>query len=262
MNQQLETNNFTLAIAIHNPGDELIAALKKVHSQKLDDQTYFFAYNSEFDGDYDEIADIGEEDLDATMSLGLFNDFDGMFYPSDVLTEALANQGGVGKDDISVDFLSSLDPNDYDDEVNAEIKRIKKTYYVSDSMKDETIAKKKAESQQTTNDSDDVKSAESQTNDDSQQSAQAQEQSSNSNVLPNEPEQVADNSFNEEQPVQEENELPQDNSAQNAYDEAHVDPLLSMAAERFKNECTTEIPQFDQWTTEQIRPAMCKLILI
>lgn len=256
MNKQLETNNFTLAIAIHNPGDELRTALKKVHSQKLDDSTIFFVYNSEFDGEYDDIADIGEEDLDANLTLGLYNDVDGMFYPSDVLTESLANQGGVGKDDISVDFLNSIDPNDYDDEINAEVKRIKDTYYVSDSMKDETIAKKKAESQQATNDSDDAKSAESQTNDGSQQSTQAQEQSSNSNVLPNEPEQVADNSFNEEQPVQEENELPQDSSAQNAYDEAHVDPLLSMAAERFKNECTTEIPQFDQWTTEQIRPAI------
>lgn len=256
MNKQLETNNFTLAIAIHKPGDELIEALKKVHSQKLDDQTYFFAYDSEFDGDYDEIADLGEEDLNATMSLGLYNNIDDMFYPSDVLTESLANQGGVSKDDISVDFLSSLDPNDYDDEINTEVKRIKDTYYVSDSMKDETIAKKKAESQQTDKNSDNENQVELQKDSNSQQFAQPQEQVSDSDLGKGENEQTFDDIPNEGQPISEDNELPQDSSAQNAYDEAHIDPLLSMAAERFKNECTTEIPQFDQWTTEQIRPAI------
>lgn len=242
-------NNFDLAIAIHKPGEELQKALGKINAQKTEDGDYFFPYDSEKESDYDNIADVGADDLDATLSLGLYHQSDNIFYPSDVLTEALANQGGVDANNISVDFLDSIDPNDYDEEIETEVKRIKDEYYASDAMKSKRIeeqqdSSKSKDSESASNKDTDAQSTESQT---PETSDLKNETTSSSDLDKQETEKQTATDTDENLPESDESSL---------YNEAQADPLLSMAADRFKNECTTQIPIFDPYTTEQIRPQL------
>lgn len=247
-------DNFDLAIAIHKPGEELQKALEKVNVQKTEDGTYFFPYDSEKESDYDDIADVGADDLDATLTLGLYHSSDNNFYPSDVLTEALANQGGVDANSISVDFLDSIDPNDYDEEIKTEVERIQKEYYAADAMKKQRIEEQKKVTQ---ND----KKPENTVSSNEKENSESKNQESTDSETKHD-----DKSSNSES--EDSNELPPEkqgpensddflgDSESKLYEEAQTDPLLSMAADRFKNECTTQIPIFDPYTTEQIRPQL------
>lgn len=245
-------NNFDLAIAIHKPGEELQKELEKIKAHKTEEGFYFFPYDSEKESDYDDIADVGADDLDATLTLGLYHPSDNNFYPSDVLTETLANQGGVDASSISVDFLDSIDPNDYDEEIETEVERIQKEYYAAEAMKNDRIKEQQKVSEKK-NDNDDTPSV-----NDTEKPKSDENQKAETKVADEKEDETSTSSSESEKPEGASN--PDNNSLGSAekslFDEAQIDPLLSMAADRFKNECTTQIPIFDPHTTEQIRPQL------
>ncbi|MGX5378190.1 hypothetical protein ACWCL1_08105 [Ligilactobacillus sp. LYQ135] len=228
-------NEFEFAVTVHKPGDKVINALKGINLKEDEDGSITFAYNKKDIEKYEEAEDLVDDPstLETRLTLGVINLSDDTVYPSELMTKRLAELADQTEDDITLDNLSSIDPDEFKDLFNQEVKRIKETYYFV-----------------TNNDEKDTnKSSSSESSSDKNPVDKEDENESASEITEVKKEQPSAVSINQS----EKSMIPQDDRVEGMIDQIEEDPLLALAIERFKNECKVDLPKFDEFTHKQLQ---------
>lgn len=222
----MNTNEFKFAVTVHEPGEKVEDILKNIDLDKSEDGSLTFVFNKEDVDTYEQAEDLVDDPsaFNAHITLGIVNLRDDMVYPSVVMTKRLADQTEEKEDEITLDNLSSIEPNEFEDLYQNEIERISHDYYGAPSK-----SKKEEKSSEEPHPSED-----DQNNEEKDAAIPDKDDTSVSNKS-------------------ESSMIPQNDQVEKLFDQVEEDPLLLLAIERYKNECKSELPVFSDVVMKQLQ---------
>ena len=209
-------------------------------------------------------------DFDGKVSLGIINEQNQMYYPSDTLTKLFADDNAMDVDDLDLTLPYSLEDfvNSHEPEIQEEIKRIKEQYYPNDKVKLDLNPGANVQAQEQTSVQEQTQAPASKPvvvipsidgKDDNSElydlSGKNDTQTSNQDLDAN-LDVKADESVdtNDNLPAQTAVEAkPENHIAQGT-----VDPLLTLAADIFENNEAISFPKYDEYTHKQIQAQIVK----
>ena len=251
----MENKDLQFAVGIKQPTKEILDVLKDVDLYDIDDGKAFVFKENDADI-YDDLADhVADEDaVNTHVVFGILNVKDYNFFERSEIEDVVRESEELSKEDmLTLEIIPDLDPSD--DElkkaIDESIKEINFQFYGG-------VEKSENHSPET---SDDDKEEDKNTEDESQVEETVEENKPENdsttleeNSLAQEPAQESEEK-SESAEEQSNNDVISENQAQEAYDEAEIDPLLKYSAKRFRNESKAELPMYDEVTTKQILPA-------
>ena len=215
-------------------------------------------------------------DFDGTVSLGIINEQNQMYYPSDTLTKLFADDNAMDVDDLDLTLPYSLEDfvNSHEPEIQEEIKRIKDKYYPNDKVKldlnpgangrtqEQTSAKEQTQAPANKAvaviPSIDGKDDNSELYDLSgKNDVQTSTQTLNNNLDANlnaDTNSDTSNKVSDNLPGQ----APAEAKPENHIAQGTVDPLLTLAADIFENNEAISFPKYDEYTHKQIQAQIVK----
>lgn len=250
----MENKDLRFAVGIKQPTKEILDVLSDVDLYDIDNGKTFVFKENDIDV-YDELADhVADEDaVNTNVVFGIFNTKDYNFFERPEIEKVVRESEDLSTEDmLTLEVIPDLDPSD---------KELKKA--IDESIKDINfqfyggVEKSESHSPETsTNDKEGNVEDKTQT----EEKIEEKKPENNSTTLKetsSEPvQESAQDNVEESVPAEEQNNnMINENQAQEAYDEASIDPLLKYSAKRFKDESKAELPMYDEVTTKQILPA-------
>lgn len=251
----MENKDLQFAVGIKQPTKEILDVLKDVDLYDIDDGKAFVFKENDADI-YDDLADhVADEDaVNTHVVFGILNVKDYNFFERSEIEDVVRESEELSKEDmLTLEIIPDLDPSD--DElkkaIDESIKEINFQFYGG-------VEKSENHSPETsTDDKEESKNTESEVQ--VEETVEENKPENDSTTLEENSPAQEPAQENEEEPEsaeeQNNNDVISENQAQEAYDEAEIDPLLKYSAKRFRNESKAELPMYDEVTTKQILPA-------
>lgn len=251
----MENKDLRFAVGIKQPTKEILDVLNDVDLYDIDGGKAFVFKENDIDV-YDELADhVADEDaVNTNVVFGIFNTKDYNFFERPEIEKVIRENEDLGTEDmLTLEIIPDLDPSDEElkKAIDESIKEINFQFYGG---------VEKSESHSPEKSTDD-KEEKTESAEDEIQTEEVKEKKpeNNSTTLKEKSPEPAQGSTQENAeesvPVEERNNnMIDENQAQEAYDEANIDPLLKYSAKRFKDESKAELPMYDEVTTKQILP--------
>lgn len=235
-----------LAVEVHNPTEEMLDLMKDLSCIKINDNQYVFVYHDQDQDIYDELTDkaLDEDNLDTSVTFGIFNENDNQYYNSDALTKCIKEKLQIDDEKIGIEAISMLQIDEIEDVVDKEKKRIEYEFYGSLVQPQDDNDKSKTSDEKEELETD--KKVESTSQDDVQEISEKVDSETPENSSKEENHQL-------EKP--EEKEISDEEMNDNSINE---NPLLTLAIKRLEEACPARIPVYDDYTSEQIRPVLAK----
>lgn len=215
-------------------------------------------------------------DFDGTVSLGIINEQNQMYYPSDTLTKLFADDNAMDVDDLDLTLPYSLEDfvNSHTPEIQDEINRIKEKYYPNDKAKLDLNPGANVQTQEQTHMQEQTQAPANKAvavipsidgKDDNSElydlsgknDVQTSNQTLGNNLDANlnaDTDSDTSNKASDNLPVQ----APAEIKPENHIAQGTVDPLLTLAADIFENNEAISFPKYDKYTHKQIQSQIVK----